>query len=360
MADSTRKPRFFELPVVPDPPFDISKLEHIRAGQFPSNAGPQPWLDRPDAPKLIDQRLKNGEITQTQAELCRKWSRDGYLILEEFFSANQLDLAWVAYEMAMVKGELQPPPEKRWEGDTLPGRVLNPHFWVKEIDQLLYDSRMRKLISILLGAPALPFQTIGGHKSSHQLEHSDAIHMTTYPLGYLAATWTAFEDIHPDSGPLVYYPGSHRLSYLLSDNLDIEPTNTGKAPYHEIYEPAIQQVIKESKIPPQHFMARKGDVLIWHANLIHGGTYCNGTAHLSRKALVCHFFAEGAQCYHDLAASPSHIATKSTDAYYRHDGVPGTFDPEQYLRANPDVAAAKSDPLLHYVGWGKREGRPLR
>ena len=49
------------------------------------------------------------------------------------------------------------------------------------------------------------------HKGSQQGAHSDSIHMTTYPIGYLSAAWIAFEDIHPDSGPQLFYPGSHRL-----------------------------------------------------------------------------------------------------------------------------------------------------
>ena len=35
----------------------------------------------------------------------------------------------------------------------------------------------------------------------------------------------------------------------------------------------------------------------------------------------------------------------------------GLFDPAFYLSANPDVEAARIDPLEHYVRWGKREGR---
>nr|WP_321984985.1 hypothetical protein [uncultured Lichenicoccus sp.] len=64
---------------------------------------------------------------------------------------------------------------------------------MKEFDQLLLDTRVRNLVSILLGA--------------------------TYPLGYLAATWTAFEDIHPDSGPLVYYPGHAPLALSVLGHL---------------------------------------------------------------------------------------------------------------------------------------------
>jgi len=45
-------------------------------------------------------------------------------------------------------------------------------------------------------------------------------------------------------------------------------------------------------------------VLIWHANLIHGGSM-RRNIRLSRKALVCHFFVKGAFVYHDLAAARS-------------------------------------------------------
>ncbi len=36
-----------------------------------------------------------------------------------------------------------------------------------------------------------PLQTIAAHKGSQQGVHSDSIHMTTYPLGYLSAAWIA-------------------------------------------------------------------------------------------------------------------------------------------------------------------------
>ena len=55
---------------------------------------------------------------------------------------------------------------------------------------------------------------------------------------------------------------------------------------------------------PRHFHAKKGDVLIWHANLIHGGS-ARKNLELSRRALVCHFFVNGAFVYHDLASARS-------------------------------------------------------
>lgn len=40
---------------------------------------------------------------------------------------------------------------------------------------------------------------------------SDLIHFDTMPRTLMAAAWTALEDIHPDSGPLRFYPKSHHL-----------------------------------------------------------------------------------------------------------------------------------------------------
>ena len=152
-----------------------------------------------------------------------------------------------------------------------------------------------------------PFQTITSHKGSQQGEHSDSIHMTTYPLGFLSAAWIACEDIHPDSGPLVYYPGSHKLPYVFSKEVGIteaEFKERGYQAYHEKYEPAIKRLIGDKRLEPHYFHARKGDVLIWHANLIHGGSKRNDLQY-SRRAVVCHFFAKGTFAYHDLSASPT-------------------------------------------------------
>jgi ectoine hydroxylase-related dioxygenase (phytanoyl-CoA dioxygenase family) len=152
-----------------------------------------------------------------------------------------------------------------------------------------------------------PLQTIASHKGTQQGLHSDSIHMTTYPLGYLTAAWIAFEDIDPNSGPLVYYPGSHRLPYVFSKDVGISEEDfkrDGYAPYHARYEPYIRKLVEESGIEPHYFHAKKGDVLIWHANLVHGGSRREDLA-LTRRAVVCHFFVKGAFVYHDLAASRS-------------------------------------------------------
>ncbi len=301
----TRRSRF--QPVSPDQNVDFDAVAQFRAERFPAS-GPLPWLDRPDAEQEIVRRVQAGQITPFEGAFARKWRRDGFVVLEGFYDAGRLDLVWRAYEEALAAGRLTP-DALATEVDPLPGRALNPHFHVPEVDALLHDGAVVELVSMLLGVQALPFQTIAGHKGSEQRAHSDAIHMTTYPLGYLAASWIAFEDIAPDSGPLVYYPGSHRLPYVFAGHVGISPEafrERGYLEYHERYEPRIAELLQEHGLQPFFFGARKGDVLLWHGNLIHGGSPRERMGS-SRRALVCHYFAKGCLTYHDLAASSSHL-----------------------------------------------------
>ena len=288
-------------PVIPKNPINYHKMSVFRQENFPQNE-PKSWLDRPDATELVNELVAKNELTQSVAEPCHKWIEDGYIIFEGMFDGDTLDSAWAEYEKAIADGKISPEPNCAVNG--LPGRNLNTHLQVPKIAALLGDRRITDTISMLLGAKCLPFQTITGHNGSQQLEHSDAIHMTTYPMDYLAATWTAFEDIHPDSGPLVYYPKSHRLPHFLSQEAQIstdEFKQRGYDIYHEKYEPGLQKIIQSHQLEAKYFYAKKGDVLFWHSNLIHGGSPRKDMQH-SRNALVCHYFAEGCICYHDLAS----------------------------------------------------------
>ncbi len=289
-----------------DQAVNFSKLPAFRAEHFPY-AGPYPWLDCDDAPQRIEEKLQAGEITGEEARQCRFWMENGYIVIDKLFSDEILDDVWEAYERAIRAGKTVPPPEPASEGDPYPGRYLQPHKKIASFCQILKHAGLLHWIRLLMEREPKPLQTITSHKGSEQGVHSDSIHMTTYPLGYLSAAWIAFEDIHPDSGPLVFYPGSHRLPYVFSKDVGISESEfqrEGYRTYKDRYEPHIRSVIEERGLEAHHFHARKGDVLIWHANLLHGGSK-RRNLQLSRKAVVCHFFVKGAFVYHDLAATRS-------------------------------------------------------
>jgi hypothetical protein len=294
------------LPSLADQPIKPSRLPSFRNEHFPYS-GPYPWLDRDDALDRIAARLESNEISAAEAEICRFWVLNGYIIVENLFDSDTLDAVWESYEKAIRAGRIKLPPELAADNDPWPGRYLNPHRKCAAFCRILKHASLLHWLRLLIDREPKPLQTIASHKGSQQGLHSDSIHMTTYPLGYLAAAWIAFEDIHPDCGPLVYYPGSHRLPYVFSKDVGITEEDfrrDGYAPYHAKYEPRIRELVDHHGIEPHYFHAKKGDVLIWHANLVHGGS-ARKNLELSRRAVVCHFFGKSAFVYHDLSASRS-------------------------------------------------------
>lgn len=291
-------------PYFADVPVDLDGVRDYKIECFPAS-GPEPWLDGEGAENRIAQKVAAGEISEEQGRACRQWAETGVLVLSRCFDETRLDATWAAYERAVRDGEVRLQPEEPAAGDALPSRSLDAHFTVPAIRDILRDEGLKRWMHLLLGREPIAFQTLVSHKGSEQREHSDAVHMTTYPLGYLTAAWIAFEDIHPDCGPIVYYPGSHRLPYLSSLSLGISSRDfrrRGYAPYSERYEPAIQKAIADNRLKPAVFLPKKGDVLLWHGNLIHAGSPRRNLS-LSRKAVVLHFFARGAVCYHDLSGT---------------------------------------------------------
>jgi len=169
------------------------------------------------------------------------------------------------------------------------------------------DNNLVEILSILLDGKAVLFQSINFLTGSEQATHSDSIHMTTYPLGGLLGVWIALEDITEENGPLHYYPGSHKLPYYLNSDYNNEGTDymIGDKSYAE-YEQMMQEKIREKGLKKQIFKAKKGDLLIWHANLFHGGEpHLNKNT--TRKSMVLHYFKENSICYHEITQRPALI-----------------------------------------------------
>jgi hypothetical protein len=304
---AAREQKFREL-YFAEIPVDLGSISEFRADAFP-DSGPACWLDRRNALLEVERRQKAGEITDAEAEMCAQWIFEGYYIAPGLIEPELLDRVWKGYEQGIADGTIKVAPESRGPEDVLPGRCLDPHIPVPVVRELQQHPSIFKITDLLFGRKTLPFQTIMGHKGSWQAPHSDTIHMTTYPMGYMLANWIAFEDSHPDSGPLEYFPRSHRLvPPLLSAEIGIAPLEFKKNPsvYLSRYEPTIRRYIDAMRLEPKYFTAKAGDVLFWHAHLLHGGAPRKDLS-LSRRALVCHYFAQGAFTYHDLSGNPTRL-----------------------------------------------------
>lgn len=340
--EKRRRLALFRQNYIADVPVDLEALPQYRNEFFP-RSGPLPWIDQPNALAILEEKVSAQVIAPADAKICEGLIVDGYYIARNLVEPDVLDAVWQCYEQALEDKVVSVKPEVHGDGDRLPGRLLDPHLMIPEVRELLWRPEILRVTNLLFGRETVPFQTIIGHKSSQQLPHSDAIHMTTYPLGFLLAAWIAFEDVHPDSGPLVYYPKSHRLlPYLLSANVGIEMMEfkTNPSIYNERYERRVKQYLDDFDLQPVPFCGRKGDVLFWHANLVHGGSRRDDLKH-SRKALVCHYFAKGAFTYHDLSGNASRLHRNGLYSDLANDGPSANIG-----HTSPSKAHAFFDMIL--------------
>ena len=126
-------------------------------------------------------------------------------------------------------------------------------------------------------------------------------------IAHLAASWIPLEDIHPDAGPLSYFPGSHkpdvcgffdwgRGSILMEDDSIRTPAE---------FSAYLDARVRIAGIKELEFCPRRSDALLWHGSLAHGGTRIKNSD-LTRRSIVTHYTSLGA--YPPLHMRPDAIA----------------------------------------------------
>ncbi len=254
----------------------------------------------PEERKTDHQRLSGTPFYQNLSEENKKsvdsYSDNGFLILRNYLSEETADTINAEIDKLMENGTLK---------FRYGGKLMFAIHYSELIHRIGNDKELLKFLSVLLDGEAKLFQSINFINGSQQKTHSDSIHMTTYPLGGLLGVWIALEDTDETNGALHYIPGSHTLPYFLNSDYDNEGTSfkIGKKSYKE-YEVFLEDKVRELGLKKEFFRAKKGDLLVWHANILHGGEPHTDKTR-TRKSLVYHYFDENSICYHEVTQRPA-------------------------------------------------------
>lgn len=267
----------------------------VSSKDFAKLTNPLDDNNEPDINKVRKTSLYQS-LTPENQESLESFNEKGYAVIKNYLSDQMVD---------KVNEEIQYLIDYK----ILKFKYRNKLMFAIHHSQLLWDIGnnpvLKELLSVLLKGNAVLFQSINFIYGSEQATHSDSIHMTTYPLGGLLGVWIALEDITEENGPLHYYPGSHKLPYYLNGDYDNEGTKyfLGEKTY-TVYEDMMRDKIVEMSLKKEKFLAKKGDLLIWHANLFHGGDK-HLNKNKTRKSMVLHYFNENAICYHEITQRPA-------------------------------------------------------
>lgn len=224
------------------------------------------------------------------------WTDNGFLVLPGFVSdddvtalSDTVDRAWAQQPRQVVVDDLVTGRRTRIAD-------ADPDHHFKVNDLYLDDARVREIalserlgavLAQLLGDEPVLCNTLNFDKGSQQPDHLDTLYMTPRTDQALVATWIALEDTEAGAGPLRYYPGSNH----------IEPYRFSTRSMH-VHRPEMEQwsdymagQVERQGLAEQRFLARKGDLFIWHALLLHGGSEICDPG-LTRQSLVSHYYTQ--------------------------------------------------------------------
>ncbi len=262
-----------------------------------------PWLDQPNALEKLGQNPSFQAANLDMKAALRKFIEEGFLLLPGFFSMNRVETLNQEVDRLLKKSQV----DFNYTGR----KIMDAHVYSDIVNSFFKDAELLKWLGFLLGTKPIPFQTINFIRGSEQRAHSDSIHMSTEPRGYLTAAWVALEEIGPEQGPLVYYPASHRLPYTtISDYPSGNSRYLIGAHSNKNYEDHVASLIEQHGLQARPFHAKPGDVFIWHANLLHGGSAIQ-RAGATRRSMVAHYFGQGAICFHEMSQRPALISSSA-------------------------------------------------
>lgn len=261
------------------------------------------WIDLDDADVRSYLAKVSDRVAYDLEQKLRDWQTRGVVIFEGLIDHKLIDalLNDVEYlrrhhrdfelsaEIKGVQKDIASFTDEELDSDGV--KFNSIHSISRAAGELSLSAPVTEFLEHVFGSPACALQSLTFYRGSQQPAHVDYPYVRCQTkLGHLAASWIPLEDIHPDAGPLAYYPGSHHpdVSGFFDwgqGSIVLEPDSTQQPIELSRF---LEEQIRQAAISPEIFLPKKGDVLIWHGNLIHEGTAINNPA-LTRKSYVTHY-----------------------------------------------------------------------
>jgi SAM-dependent methyltransferase len=234
-------------------------------------------VDDFDLPPLDRRSIDLARLSPEQ----RAWRENGYLIVPELIPEHLIDgYCAVRRHVSLAEGWTSP----------------SPYLDIPEIRDLCLHQPLMDLLEQLIGEPLGLHLNLTGWVSTERDWHQDDYLNPAGINGHYAAVWTALDRIRLDAGPFEFVPGSHRwpiirqakvLRLLGYTNVD-DPT----WPYDSelLLTPFFEEEIKHRGATIERFLGNKGDVLIWHARLLHRGSR-PAYPGSERRSMIAHYSA---------------------------------------------------------------------
>lgn len=252
------------------------------------------WTDLNNADEILDGKHALGLISTAEADMLRFWIENGYIIIKDAVKDRAIEKAKRSISDLYEQGRAF--VETYEHGDVRCVRVEPRHraMWHKLIDAYAQSAHIRDMImsdkivrflNIIFDRPALAFQGLYFESGSRQDIHQDTAYVRVNRPMEMVGSWIAMEDIQEGSGELEYYVGSHRIpEFLWEGESKWMPHGSSEHPQFLAH---IKTEAERMGLKKEQFRPKKGDALIWSADLAHGGSPV--TNKTTRQSFVTHW-----------------------------------------------------------------------
>jgi len=182
-------------------------------------------------------------------------------------------------------------------------RIQDAYKFNADVRRIAANPRILALLSTLYGRRAWPFQTLNFPVGTQQHFHSDSLHFSSAPERFMCGVWVALEDVGPTQGPLEYYSGTHKWPIYVNEHIGYCRADERGPPSQKPFEDLWAALVRTGGIRPTHFHAKKGQAVIWAANLLHGGSRQSDPT-LTRWSQVTHYYFDGCSYFTPILSDP--------------------------------------------------------
>jgi phytanoyl-CoA hydroxylase len=156
--------------------------------------------------------------------------------------------------------------------------------------EVCFHPRISRFLSLVFDTRPVANQQLLFQRSNGHRVHQDTSVVAIEDPMLLAATWIALEDVQSGSGELAFYDRSHRLPhYLFKDGTKRMAFGTDDP---ILYNDELHAACQERGMEYRRFLAKKGDVFFWTADLVHRSHDRTLPADTSRLSCVTHYHPE--------------------------------------------------------------------
>ena len=256
----------------------------------------QLWVLEEGAQERIDEMFRAGVIEEQEARDLAHFAETGYVVWERLIDPEAIDrLVQDIRHVYQHPGKFLTTDHRRSKPFRFSGKepdafesLFDLYVHLESARAPCFHPRIVRFLELVFETPPIAIQQLLFQRSNGHQAHQDTAFVCVEQPLLLAATWIALEDVVAGRGELTYYSGSHKIEpYRFRD---------GSRRFNEEHDDAGEMQrellarVQASGCEKRDFLAKKGDVFLWAADLVHASNPRTrpgrGNASLVRHALL--------------------------------------------------------------------------